>query len=149
VPIVYPITLTRNPLMSAPRKLFVNVMVHDLTRSMAFFSELGFTFNKQFTDENAACIVVSDEAFFMLLTEGFFRGFTDREPCDMSTHSEALYGISAENRAEVDLLVQKALAAGGSPAMPPQDHGFMYGWSFRCPDGHHFDVFWMDPATIQ
>jgi uncharacterized protein len=149
VPIVYPITLTPQPAMSTPRKLFVNIMVSDLTRSMAFFAELGFTFNKQFTDENAACLIVSEESFFMLLTEGFFRGFIDREPCNTATHTETLYALSCDSRAKVDLLVQKALAAGGSPAMPAQDHGFMYAWSFRCPDGHHFEVVWMDPATIQ
>ena len=135
--------------MSTSRKLYVNIMVRDLTRSMAFFAELGFTFNKQFTDENAACMIVSDDSFFMLLTETFFRGFIDREPGNTATHTEALYALSCENRAEVDSLVQKALAAGGSPAMPPQEHGFMYAWSFRDPDGHHFEVMWMDPATIQ
>ena len=148
VPIVYPITL--NPVLPmSTRKLFVNIMVGDLKKSMAFFSELGFTFNMQFTDDNAACMIVSEDAYFMLLTEKFFRGFTNKEPADLKTSNEALLGLSCDSRAGVDELVKKALAAGGSPAMPPQDHGFMYGHSFYDLDGHHWDIFWMDPATIQ
>ena len=133
----------------APRKLFVNILVKDLEQSKAFFSALDFTFNPQFTDENAACLVVSDEAYFMLLTEGFFRRFTDREPADTTRVTEAMYAFSVDSRAEVDRLTAKALAAGATTAMPPQDHGFMYSTSFRTPDGHHFEVFWMDPTTIQ
>ena len=149
MPIVYPITLTPCPLMSAPRKLFVNLRVNDLKQSMAFFSALGFTFNQQFTDDNAACMVVSDDGYFMLLTDAFFRGFTHREPSDPMRATEAMYALSCESREEVYALVSKALAAGGTPAMPVQDHGFMYAHSFYTPDGHHFEVMWMDPATIQ
>lgn len=146
--VVYPITLTPSPAMPA-RKLFVNLRVSNLEQSKQFFSALGFTFNPQFTDENAACMVVSDESYFMLLTDAFFRRFTDRQPSDTRTVTEAMYAISCDSRAEVESLTAKALAAGATRAMPPQDHGFMYSTSFRTPDGHHFELVWMDPATIQ
>lgn len=131
------------------RKLFVNIAVTDLKRSMDFFSALGFTFNPQFTDEKAACMIVSEDAYFMLLTEPFFQGFTKRQAMDRTKHTEAMFALSCSSREEVDQLVQKAIAAGGSHAMDAQDHGFMYAWSFYDPDGHHWEVLWMDPATIQ
>ena len=131
------------------RKLFVNLPVRDLERSKTFFSSLGFTFNRQFTDEKAACMVISDEAYAMLVTEPFFRTFTQREICPSTTHTEALFAISCDSRAEVDRMVNQAIGAGGKPAMPPLDHGFMYGSSFYDPDGHHWEVLWMDPSTIK
>src|SRR4029453_6184950 len=106
------------------RKIFVNLPVRDLKESMAFFSALGFEFNPQFTDDKAACMIVSDEAFVMLLTEPFFRTFTKRQPCDTTHHTEGLFALSCESRAEVDELVKKAIAAGGTHAMDAQDHGF-------------------------
>jgi uncharacterized protein len=130
------------------RKIFVNLPVRDLTKSMDFFATLGFEFNRQFTDEKAACMVVSDEGFVMLLSEPFFRTFTKRELCDTATHTEGLFALSCDSRAEVDDLVKKAIAAGGKHAMDPQDHGFMYGWSFYDLDGHHWEVLWMDAAAI-
>ena len=130
------------------RKVFVNLPVRDLKRSMEFFTKLGFEFNKQFTDDKAACMIFSAEAYAMLLTEPFFRTFTKREICNTSTHTEGLFALSCTSRAEVDELVNKALAAGGQRAMDPVDHGFMYGWSFYDPDGHHWEVLWMDPAKI-
>lgn len=137
------------PAAATPRKLFVNLPVRDLKKSMDFFSTLGFGFNARFTDEKAACMVVSDDAYFMLLTEPFFRTFTKRELCDTARETEGLYAITCSSRSEVDELVRKAVAAGGSHAMEPQDHGFMYGWSFYDVDGHHWEAFWMDPATAQ
>jgi uncharacterized protein len=131
------------------RKLFVNLAVRDLKKSKEFFSTLGFGFNPKFTDDNAACMVVSDEAFVMLLTEPFFKTFTKRGQCDTTRHTEGLFALSCESREEVDRLVKKAVAAGGTHAMEPQDHGFMYGWSFYDPDGHHWEVFWMDPKAAQ
>jgi predicted lactoylglutathione lyase len=131
------------------RKLFVNISVRDLKKSMQFFSTLGFSFNQQFTDEKAACMVISDEAFVMLLTEPFFRTFTQRELCDTSRQTEGLFALSCDSRAEVDEIVQTALAAGGKHAMDPQDHGFMYGWSFYDLDDHHWEVLWMDPAFVK
>jgi predicted lactoylglutathione lyase len=131
------------------RKIFVNIAVKDLKRSMAFFSQLGFEFNRQFTDEKAACMVVSEEAFVMLLSEPFFAGFTTKQPCNTTTHTEALIALSCTSRAEVDELVKKAVAGGGRAAMPVQDHGFMYAHSFYDVDDHHWEVIWMDPAAIQ
>jgi predicted lactoylglutathione lyase len=131
------------------RKIFVNLAVRDLKKSMQFFSALGFEFNPKFTDDNAACMIVSDEAFVMLLTEAFFKTFTRREPCDTMRHTEGLFALSCDSREEVDQLVKNAVAAGGTHAMEPQDHGFMYGWSFYDPDGHHWEVFWMDPQAAQ
>ncbi len=129
------------------RRIFVNLAVRDLEKSKRFFSALGFDFDPKFTDDNAACMIVGDDGFVMLLTEPFFRRFTRREPCDTTRYTEALVAVSCDSRAEVDDLVQKALAAGGTHAMDPQDHGFMYGWSFYDVDGHHWEVFWMDPAA--
>ena len=128
------------------RKIFVNLAVRDLRRSMAFFSKLGFDFDPQFTDDNAACMIISQEAFVMLLAQPFFETFTKREPCDTTTHTEGLFGLSCSTRAEVDELVQTAIAAGGTHAMDPQDHGFMYGWSFYDIDGHHWEVLWMNSS---
>lgn len=125
------------------RQLFVNLAVADLPRSKAFFEALGFGFNPQFTDANAACMIVSEQGFVMLLVEPFFRGFTNKSLCDTRTANEALLALSCDSRAEVDDLVARALAAGGSAAMPPMDHGFMYGHSFYDPDGHHWEVFCM------
>jgi predicted lactoylglutathione lyase len=131
------------------RKLFVNLPVRDLKKSMHFFSTLGFTFNKQFTNDQGACMVISEEAYVMLLSEPFFKTFTRQALCDTSKATEGLFALSCESKAEVDQLVKKAVAAGGRQAMDPQDHGFMYGWSFYDLDGHHWEVLWMDPAAIQ
>lgn len=130
------------------RKIFVNLAVRDLKKSMEFFSKLGFEFNPRFTDDKAACMVLSEEGFVMLLGTPFFKTFTKREICDTSTHTEALLALSCSSRAEVDDLVKKAIAAGGKHAMDPQDHGFMYGWSFYDLDGHHWEVVWMDPKAV-
>jgi hypothetical protein len=130
------------------RKIFVNLPVRDLPRSMEFFSTLGFQYNRQFTDDNAACMIVNADAYVMLLTEPFFKTFTKRAVCDTATQTEGVFALSCNSRAEVDELVRKAIAAGGAPAMPSQDHGFMYGSSFYDIDGHHWEVLWMDPSTI-
>jgi uncharacterized protein len=129
------------------RKIFVNMAVRDLKKSMQFFSTLGFQFNPKFTDDNAACMIVNDEAFVMLLSEPFFKTFTKRQPCDTTRNTEGLFALTCGSREEVDHLVKHAVAAGGTHAMEPQDHGFMYGWSFYDPDGHHWEVFWMDPSV--
>ena len=131
------------------RKLFVNLSVRDLERSKEFFSRLGFDFDPQFTDDKAACMILSEEAFVMLLTEPFFRTFTERELCDTRRQTEGLFALSCESRAEVDQMVKNAIDAGGKRAMDPQDHGFMYAWSFYDLDGHHWEVVWMDPKAVQ
>ena len=129
-------------------KLFVNIPVRDLQRSIDFFEALGFAFNPQFTDATATCMLVGEDAYFMLLTRDRFTGFSKRPLGDPRTETGALYALSVESREAVDEMVRKAVAAGGSHAVEPQDHGFMYGWSFYDPDGHHWEVFWMDPAAI-
>jgi len=129
------------------RKMFVNLPVRDLKRSVDFFTKLGFRFEPKFTDQNATCMIVGEDAFVMLLVEPFFKTFTKRQLCDTRTHTEGLFAISVGSRAEVDQLVKTAVAAGGAYAVDPQDHGFMYGWSFYDPDGHHWEVFWMDAAA--
>jgi uncharacterized protein len=130
------------------RKIFLNLPVRDLQRSVDFFSKLGFTFNPQFTDENATCMIVSEEAFVMLLVEARFKDFTRKQICDTRSQTEGIFALSAESRAEVDELVKTAIAAGGTHAADPIDHGFMYGWSFHDLDGHHWEVFYMDPSAI-
>src|SRR5205823_12462225 len=106
-------------------------------------------FDRRFTDEQSACLIVSGEAFVMLLSEPFFKTFTKREICDTATHTEGLFALSCGSRGEVDEMVKKAVAAGGTHAAGPQDHGFMYGWSFYDLDGHHWEVLWMDPNALQ
>ncbi len=133
----------------AARMIFVNLPVKDLAKSVAFFTELGFAFNPQFSDDKAACLIVNDDACVMLLVEGFFKSFTTKAIADTATSVETLLAISAASRDEVDELVHKALAAGGKPAGDPIDQGFMYGWSFQDLDGHVWEPVWMDPATIE
>ena len=133
----------------ANRKMFVNLPVRNLQRSIEFFSKLGFEFNRQFTDDKAACMVINGDAMVMLLTEPFFKTFNNREICNTSTHTEALFSLSCESRAEVDRLVKIATDNGGKPSAEPQDHGFMYDWSFYDLDGHGWGVLWMDPSFVQ
>ena len=131
------------------RQIFVNLAVRDLKKSMDFFGALGLSFNPQFTDDKAACMVINTDAYVMLITEPFFRTFTKREPCDTKTHTEALIALSCESKAAVDEIVRKAIDAGGAHAMDATDHGFMYAWSFYDIDGHHWEVMWMDPNAAQ
>lgn len=131
------------------RKLFVNLPVSDLPRAKAFFSALGFDYNPKFTDDNAACMVISDEAAVMLLAQPFFKTFTKQEVCDTSRCTETLLALSCESRSEVDELAGKAIAAGGREAMPSQDYGFMYTRTFYDPDGHHWELIWMDPKAVE
>jgi len=130
------------------RKIFLNLPVRDLKRSIEFFTRLGFSFNPQFTDENAACMIVSEEAFVMLLVEARFKDFTRKQICDTRSQTEGIFALSADSRAEVDELVKTAITAGGTHAADPIDHGFMYGWSFHDLDGHHWEVVYMDPSAI-
>ena len=133
----------------ANRRLFVNLPVRNLQRSIEFFSKLGFEFSRQFTDDKAACLLINGEASVMLLSEPYFKTFTTREVCDTSTHVEALLSLSCDSRTEVDELVKLAIANGGKPAAEPQDHGFMYDWGFYDLDGHGWGVLWMDPSFAQ
>ena len=134
---------------TTPHKLFVNIPVSDLQRSIRFFEALGFAFNRQFTDATGTCMLVGEDAYFMLLNRERFAGFSKRPMGDSRKETNALFALGVNSREEVDAMVRKAVAAGGSLAVEPQDHGFMYGWSFYDLDGHHWEVFWMDPATVQ
>jgi predicted lactoylglutathione lyase len=132
-----------------PRKLFVNIPVGDLQRSIDFFEALGFTFNAQFTDATATCMLVGADAYFMLLTREKFAEFSKRPTADARQQTGHLFALGLDSREEVDALVKTAVAHGGSHAGDAFDHGFMYGWSFYDLDGHHWEVFWMDPAAVQ
>ncbi|MGH3041891.1 MAG: VOC family protein [Gaiellaceae bacterium] len=131
------------------RKLFVNLAVEDLDRAVAFFTELGFSFDPRFTDETGTCMLIGEDAYAMLLVTERFKDFTKKELVDPRAQTEAILALTAESREEVDSLAEKALASGGAPASDPMDFGFLYGRSFRDPDGHHWEVFWMDPAAAE
>lgn len=133
---------------SQHRKIFVNLAVDNLDKTVDFFTQLGFEFNKQFTDESATCMVISDEASVMLLVKDRFKDFTKKDLADPTTQTEAILCLSADSRDEVDDLADKALAAGGQPANDPMDQGFMYGRSFHDLDGHLWEVLWMDPRAM-
>lgn len=131
------------------RQLFLNLAVRDLKRTKDFFSALGFEFNPKFTDDNAACMIVGEGSYVMLLAEPFFKTFTTREICDTSRQTEALIAVSCGSRQDVDDFLKTAQAGGARDAMPAQDHGFMYARSFYDLDGHHWEVVWMDPAAAE
>ena len=131
------------------RQIFVNLPVKDLKRSVDFFTELGFEFNPEFTDENATCMIISDDAFVMLLVEDFFKTFTKKDIADSSRQTETILALSAESRDQVDELVNKAISAGGKPSNDPSDQGFMYSSSFEDPDGHLWEVLHMDMSAVQ
>ena len=128
--------------------IFVNLPVRDLKASMAYYKALGFDHNPQFTDDTAACIVISDTIFVMLLTEPKFQSFTPKKIADAKTTSEVLLCLSRESRAGVDELVKKATAAGGTTYAEAKDYGFMYQHGFQDPDGHIWEIFWMDPKGM-
>lgn len=127
------------------KKIFVNIAIGDMQKSQAFFKQLGFTFNPQFTNDQGACMVISDDIYAMLLTRDFFKGFTDKPLVDPKQATEVLICLSCESRAEVDDLVARARAAGASVPREPQDHGFMYGHGFEDLDGHIWELVYMEP----
>lgn len=131
------------------RMLFVNLPVQDLQKSTEFFARLGFQLNEQFTDENATCMVVNEQACVMLLVTPFFAGVTTKDVADAASGTEAIIAVSAESREEVDALVDTALGLGGGAAKEANDQGFMYGRSFYDLDGHAWEVLWMDPGADQ
>jgi len=133
----------------ATKQIFVNLPVKDLDKTKAFFAALGYTFNPQFTDANAACMVVQkDSIHVMLLVEPFFKTFTTKAIADTGKTTEVLLCLSCESRAEVDDLVAKAKAAGGTIPRKPQDYGFMYGHGFQDIDGHLWELMYMDPNAV-
>lgn len=130
-------------------KIFVNLPVKNLDKSVEFFTRLGFSFNPQFTNETATCMIVSDDIFVMLLTEQRFKDFTPKEICDARKYTEVLVCLSSESRDKVDEMVRNAVAAGGSTYNETQDHGFMYGHGFQDLDGHIWELMYMEPSAIK
>ncbi|MDQ3052470.1 MAG: VOC family protein [Actinomycetota bacterium] len=130
-------------------KIFVNLPVKDLRKSIDFWTQLGFTFNAQFTDDRATCMIIGDDSAVMLLVEDRFQDFTTKQLCDATKQTEAIIALSAESRDGVDTLADKALEAGGHPSNEPMDEGLMYGRSFQDPDGHLWEVIYMDPKAVE
>lgn len=133
---------------SKTNKIFVNLPVENLDRSVEFFTQLGYTFNPQFTDENATCMIISDSIFAMLLVKPYFKGFTKKVIPNTTTDSEVIVALSADTRATVDELVDNAIKAGAKITNEPSDLGFMYSRSFQDLDGHLWEIVYMDESTV-
>lgn len=130
-------------------KIFVNLPVEDLEKSKAFFAKLGYRFNPQFTDETAACMVITDDIYAMLLTKAKFKEFTKKAIADATQTTEVLTCLSVDSKAKVDEMLDAALEAGATEARDPMDYGFMYGRSFNDLDGHIWEIVWMDPRAAE
>ena len=126
----------------------MNLPVKDLNETVDFFTKLGFAFNPQFTDENATCMIVSNDIFVMLLVEKFFKTFTNKEICDAATDTEVILALSAENREQVDNMITKVNEAGGREYMKSQDYGWMYHRGFEDINGHILEIVYMDESSI-
>lgn len=129
-------------------EIFLNLPVKDLNRSIAFFTELGFSFNPKFTDDKGSCLIIGENINAMLLVEEFYKTFTNKQICDTATSSEVLISISVETPEKVDEMIAKAVKAGGSEYMKTQDYGWMYHRTFLDIDGHHWEIFFMDKSKI-
>lgn len=130
--------------------IFVNLHVNNVKTSMEFFTKLGFEFNMQFTDEEkAACLVIGDNMFAMLLTEEYFKSFTKKEIVDTDKYAQLTLALSAESREKVDEIVNKAVSLGGKLYSDPADHGFMYQWGFQDPDGHIWELAYMNMSAFE
>lgn len=129
-------------------KIFVNLPVSNLDKSVAFFTSLGFKFNATFTDEKATCMIVGDDIFVMLLVKPFFKTFTNKEIADATKSTEVILALSADSKAHVDDMVNNAVKAGGTTLLEKKDEGFMYSGSFQDLDGHLWEVMYMDPAAL-
>lgn len=131
------------------KMIFVNLPVRDLAASVAFYEALGGTVNPQFSDDNGKCIVLSDSIYVMLLSHAKYQSFTTRPIGDARAQTQALYALNVDSRDEVDALVARLVEAGGrADPNPVQDHGFMFGRSAEDPDGHVWELFWMDMGAI-
>lgn len=129
-----------------PTQIYVNFPVNDLSKTKSFFEQLGYSFNTQFTDEKAACMIIAENIYAMLLRKDFFETFTHKKVVDAKENTEVLICLSAENRNAVDEMVRKAIAAGGKAHREPMDHGMMYQWAFEDLDGHIWEIAWMDES---
>jgi predicted lactoylglutathione lyase len=132
-----------------PQMIFVNLPVTDIPRARAFYQAVGYTINEQFSDPTAACVVVSDSIFLMILNHERFQGFATRPLADPATSTAVMLALSQDSRAAVDAFAEAALQAGGSEPKPAQDMGFMYNRTIMDPDGNVFEPMWMDPAAVQ
>ena len=130
-------------------KIFVNLPVKDLNKTIEFFTKLGFKFNPQFTDENATCMIVGEDIFIMFLVERFFKTFTKKQISDASKNTEVIVALSVEGREKVDQMINKAIEYGGRESREPQDHAWMYGRSFEDIDGHLWEIIYMDESAIK
>lgn len=130
------------------KQIFVNLPVKDVRRSKKFFSQIGFSFNPQFTDDKSACMIIGENIYAMFLEEPFFKNFTKKQISDAQKTTEVLIAIDAESKEKVDEIVNKAVEAGGSIYREPQDHGWMYGHSFADPDGHQWEILFMDENQL-
>jgi len=130
------------------KQIFINLPVKDLEKSITFFKKLGFKFNPQFTDDKAACMIIGENIYSMLLLEKFFKSFTKKKIADVKKTTEVLIAIDVKSRKDVDRMIKKAVAAGGSLYNKPQDHGWMYGHSFADLDGHQWEVLYMDESKM-
>jgi len=133
--------------MTTTRQTYVKLPIRDVERSRTFFSALGFRFEPRFSNEHALCLILAESTFVMLLAEPFFRTFTSKSICDTSITTEVLLGISCGSRDEVDAMVAGAVRAGGTVPREPEDRGFMYGHAFEDPDGHTWELIFMDTSA--
>lgn len=131
-----------------PKQIFVNLPVADLDKSVAFFTALGFSFNPQFTDHKATCMIVGENIHVMLLVRDYFEGFCSKPVADARQTTEVLIALNCDSRADVEQMVAKAVAAGGSAPRAAQDHGFMFQHGFDDLDGHAWEVFYMEPGAM-
>jgi predicted lactoylglutathione lyase len=129
-------------------KIFLNLPVKDLEKAIQFFTLLGFSFNPKFTNDQGTCMIIGDKSFAMLLTEEFYKTFTNKAICDASKNSEVLISISVESREKADDIIAKVLKVGGSEYMEAKDYGWMYQRSFLDLDNHHWEVFFMDESQM-
>ncbi len=131
-----------------PKQIFVNLPVLDLKRSMNFFEKLGFKFNKKFTDNNAACLIVGKNMYVMLLLNDFFKNFTTKQICNAKNSTEMILAISVESKKKIDTMVATAIKAGAMRVREPQDHGYMYAQSIEDLDGHIWEFIWMNERKM-
>jgi len=130
-------------------EIFVNLTTTDLPRAKKFFEGLGWSINPNFTDDNAACVVIDEHIYLMVLVREFFATFTSKPLSDPRTFAQTQTSLSVESREAVDAFLEKVIAAGGTEPRDPQDYGFMYSRDFEDPDGNEFGILWMDPKAAE
>lgn len=130
------------------KQIFVNLPVQDLKKSVEFFTKVGFEFDANFTDESATCMIIGENIYAMLLVEERFQSFISKKISNAAETTEVIVALSVDSREQVDVIVQAALDAGGKPSNEPQDHGFMYGWSFQDLDDHLWEVSYIDLSAF-